>query len=367
MALQCGIVGLPNVGKSTLFNCLSNAKAQAANFPFCTIEPNVGVITVPDERLNQLAKLVNPQRIVPTTVEIVDIAGLVKGASKGEGLGNQFLGNIRTTDAIIHVVRCFDDDNVIHVDGSVDPVRDKEIIDTELQLKDLDTVDKRLAKVVKQAKTGGDPAAKKEADLLERIKTVLEQGKSARVIEAQNDDERRLLKEFQLLTSKPILYVCNVDEGSVVNGNAHTERFKASVAEENAQVLIISAAIEADIAQLESFEDRMAFLEDLGLSESGVAKLIKAAYKLLDLITYFTAGVQEVRAWTITVGTKAPQAAAVIHTDFEKGFIRAEVIHFQDYISLGSEAACRDAGKLNVEGKEYIVQDGDVMHFRFNV
>lgn len=367
MALQCGIVGLPNVGKSTLFNCLSNAKAQAANFPFCTIEPNVGVITVPDERLNELAKLVNPQKVLPTTIEIVDIAGLVKGASKGEGLGNQFLGNIRTTDAIIHVVRCFDDDNVVHVDGSVDPVRDKEIIDTELQLKDLDTVEKRLQKIVKVAKTGGDAQAKKEAALLERLKNTLEQGKSARVVEAQNEDEKKLLKEYQLLTSKPILYVCNVDENSVIDGNEHTERFRAAVAEENAEVMIISAAIEADITQLDTHEERMEFLQDLGLSESGVAKLIKSAYKLLELITYFTAGEKEVRAWTITESTKAPQAAAVIHTDFEKGFIRAEVIHYTDYTQYGSEAACRDAGKLNVEGKDYVVQDGDIMHFRFNV
>ncbi len=367
MALQCGIVGLPNVGKSTLFNCLSNAKAQAANFPFCTIEPNVGVITVPDERLSVLEKLVNPQKVLPTTIEIVDIAGLVKGASKGEGLGNQFLGNIRTTDAIIHVVRCFDNDNVVHVDGSVDPVRDKEVIDTELQLKDLDTVEKRLAKIAKVAKTGGDPQAKKEAVLLERLKETLEQGKSARVVEAQNDDEKALLKEYQLLTSKPILYVCNVDEASVVEGNTHTENFKKAVAEEKAEVMIISAAIEADITQLDSYEDRMEFLQDLGLNESGVSKLIKSAYKLLDLITYFTAGEKEVRAWTITEGTKAPQAAGVIHTDFENGFIRAEVIHYADYVEYGNEAACRDAGKLNVEGKDYVVQDGDVMHFRFNV
>lgn len=363
--MKCGIVGLPNVGKSTLFNCLSNAKAQAANFPFCTIEPNVGVITVPDERLNELARLVNPQRILPTTVEIVDIAGLVKGASKGEGLGNQFLANIRETDAILHVLRCFDDDNIIHVDGSVNPIRDKEIIDTELQLKDLEAIDKKLQKVSRAAKTGDKEAGKAEATLL-TYKAHLEQGKSARNAPVADEDKKHV-EDLMLLTNKPVMYVCNVDEGSVVNGNAYVEQVKEAVKGEGAEIIMISAAIEADIAQLESYDDRVAFLADLGLSESGVAKLIKSAYKLLNLITYFTAGVQEVRAWTITNGFKAPQAAGVIHTDFEKGFIRAEVIGYNDYITHGSEAAVKEAGKMRVEGKEYVVADGDVMHFRFNV
>jgi len=360
MSLQCGIVGLPNVGKSTLFNCLSNAKAQAANFPFCTIEPNVGVITVPDERLEKLSEIVKPIKVVPTTVEIVDIAGLVKGASKGEGLGNQFLGNIRNTDAIIHVLRCFDDDNVIHVDGKVDPVSDKEIIDTELQLKDLDTLKGRYNKASK------DKDAKKELELIERIKEALEQGKSARTVEF-NEVEKEIVDTFQLLTSKPVLYVCNVDEAAVVNGNEHVKKVLEAIKNEGAECIIISAAIESEIASLDSLEDQLDFLSSMGLKESGVSKLIKAAYKLLDLQTYFTAGVQEVRAWTIYRGYKAPQAAGVIHTDFEKGFIRAEVIHYNDFVTLGSESACRDAGKLGIEGKEYIVQDGDVMHFRFNV
>ncbi len=366
MALQCGIVGLPNVGKSTLFNCLSNAKAQAANFPFCTIEPNVGVITVPDDRLKTLTELVNPQRVVPNTIEIVDIAGLVKGASKGEGLGNQFLGNIRTTNAIIHVLRCFDDGNVIHVDGSVDPIRDKEIIDTELQLKDLDTVVKRIQKVEKMAKTGGDKDAKKTYEILSIIKTHLESGKSARTAPLQEED-LEFVEELSLLTSKPVLYVCNVEEASVNTGNAYVERVKEAVQDENASVLVISAQIESEIAQLEDYEERQMFLDDLGLTESGVNKLIRAAYDLLDLATYFTAGVQEVRAWTIEKGYTAPQAAGVIHTDFEKGFIRAEVIKFADFVNLGSEAAVKEAGKLSVEGKTYVVQDGDIMHFRFNV
>lgn len=366
MALQCGIVGLPNVGKSTLFNCLSNAKAQAANFPFCTIEPNIGVITVPDDRLTKLTELVKPQRIVPNTIEIVDIAGLVKGASKGEGLGNQFLGNIRATNAIIHVLRCFDDGNVIHVDGSVDPIRDKEIIDTELQLKDLDTVSKRIQKVEKTAKTGGDKDAKRTFEVLTIIKNHLETGKSARTAPITEDDFL-FIEDLSLLTIKPVLYVCNVDEASVNTGNKYVDLVKEAVKDENAEVLIISAKIESEIAELEDYEERTMFLDDLGLKESGVAKLIRAAYRLLDLYTYFTAGVQEVRAWTITKGFTAPQAAGVIHSDFEKGFIRAEVIKYNDFVTLGSENACKDAGKLGVEGKTYVVEDGDIMHFRFNV
>jgi GTP-binding protein YchF len=365
MALQCGIVGLPNVGKSTLFNCLSNAKAQAANFPFCTIEPNIGVITVPDPRITKLADIVSPERVMPTTIEIVDIAGLVKGASQGEGLGNQFLGNIRETNAIIHVLRCFEDGNIIHVDGSVDPIRDKEVIDTELQLSDLESVEKLISKDIRGARAGDKKLADRVA-VLERFKETLLTGVSARAVEL-SDAERESVADVQLLTIKPVLYVCNVNEDAVVAGNAHTEAVKAAVSQENAEVLILGVGIEADIAELESFEDKKEFLDDLGLEEAGVNRLIQSAYNLLQLETYFTAGEKEVRAWTIRKGTKAPAAAGVIHTDFEKGFIRAEVIHYEDYIQFGSESAVKEAGKLGVEGKEYVVQDGDVMHFRFNV
>ncbi|MDF1672027.1 MAG: redox-regulated ATPase YchF [Vicingaceae bacterium] len=365
MALKCGIVGLPNVGKSTLFNCLSNAKAQSANFPFCTIEPNVGVITVPDDRLEKLEGLVKPEKVQPTTIEIVDIAGLVKGASKGEGLGNKFLANIRETDAIIHVLRCFEDDNVVHVDGKVNPINDKEVIDFELQLKDLETVQKKLEGIKRKVKTG-DKSAVKEQEVLMRYESALEAGKSARTVEV-NEEEFEFIKDSHLLTNKPVLYVCNVDEGSVVDGNEHVEAVKAAVADEGAEVIMIGAQIEADIAELETYEERQEFLQDLGLKEAGVNVLIRAAYRLLDLDTYFTAGVKEVRAWTISKGMTAPQAAGVIHTDFEKGFIRAEVIKYNDFVTLGSEAACKDAGKMGIEGKEYIVEDGDIMHFRFNV
>jgi len=365
MSLKCGIVGLPNVGKSTLFNCLSNARAQAANFPFCTVEPNVGIITVPDERLNVLADLVKPEKIVPTTMEIVDIAGLVKGAHKGEGLGNQFLGNIRETDAIIHVLRCFDDSNVVHVDGSIDPVRDMEVIDVELQLKDLDTVEKLIQQNEKIAKSG-DKDARKTSNILQSIKTALESGKSARTVSVDKLD-KHLVRDLFLLTSKPILYVCNVDESSAASGNKYVEAVREAIKDENAEMLVIAAGIEAEIAQLDTHEDRVEFLEELGLTEPGVNKLIKSSYQLLNLDTFLTAGPKEVRAWTIKRNSTAPQAAGVIHTDFEKGFIRAEIIKFDDFKSLGSESACRDAGKLSIEGKEYIMQDGDVVFFRFNV
>lgn len=364
MALKCGIVGLPNVGKSTLFNALTSAKALAANYPFATKEPNIGIITVPDKRLNELAKIVNPQRILPTTVEIVDIAGLIKGASKGEGLGNQFLGNIREVNAIVHVVRCFVDDNVVHVDGSVNPIRDKDVIDTELQLKDIETLEKRVDKLRKQAK--GDKDAALMVEVGDKALAHLQEGLNVRSL-TFTEAEQVALDEYQLLTAKPVIYVCNVPESDVLTGNKFTEELKNLVKDENADVLLVCAAIEADIAELETAEDRQVFLEDLGLDEPGVNKVIHSCYRILNLITYFTAGVQEVRAWTVLRGSTAPKAAGVIHTDFEKGFIRAEVMKYNDFVTLGSEAAVKAAGKLGVEGKEYIVTDGDIMHFRFNV
>lgn len=366
MSLKCGIVGLPNVGKSTLFNCISSGKAQSANFPFCTIEPNLGSTNVPDKRLEVLSEICKPQRSIPATVDIVDIAGLVKGASHGEGLGNQFLANIRECDAILHVLRCFEDGNVVHVDGSVDPVRDKEVVDTELQIKDLEAVEARLAKTEKAGKAGDKEAAKLAA-LLNRYKEALQQGRSCRSVALNNEEEQALARDLFLLTNKPVLYVCNVDDASAVNGNAYVDAVREAVKDENAEILIISARTESEIAEMEEYEDRQMFLEEMGLEESGVVRLIQSAYHLLGLQTFFTAGSDECRAWTIHKGDKAPKAAGVIHTDFEKGFIRAEVIKYEDFINLKTEAACRAAGKMGIEGKDYVVQDGDIMHFLFNV
>lgn len=363
--MKAGIVGLPNVGKSSLFNCLSNAKAQQANFPFCTIEPNIGVVNVPDPRLEKLEALVAPEQVIPATVEIVDIAGLVRGASKGEGLGNQFLANIRECNAIIHVLRCFDDDNVVHVENSIDPLRDKETIDTELQLKDLESIEKRLEKVKRAAKTG-DKSAKALESVLYKLKNALEKGDSVRSVEI-TEAENELVKELQLLTSKPVLYVCNVDEAAAKQGNDYTAQVQKMAAAENAEMLILAVATEADITELTTYEERQLFLQDLGLAEAGVSRLIRVVYKLLNLHTYFTAGAKEVRAWTIPIGATAPQAAGAIHSDFEKGFIRAQVIAYPDYEKYQSEAKVKEAGKLHIEGKDYIVKDGDVMHFRFNV
>lgn len=366
MSLKCGIVGLPNVGKSTLFNCISSGKAQSANFPFCTIEPNLGSTNVPDKRLEVLVDICKPKSIVPATVDIVDIAGLVKGASRGEGLGNQFLANIRECDAILHVLRCFDDDNVIHVDGSVDPVRDKEVIDTELQLKDLETVEARLTKAEKAGKAG-DKEAKKLADLLIRYREALQQGRSCRSVQPANEEEAAIAKDLFLLTNKPVMYVCNVDDASAAAGNAYVDAVREAVKDEKAEILIISARTESEIAEMEDYDDRQMFLEEMGLKESGVVRLIQSAYHLLGLQTFFTAGADECRAWTVPVGAKAPKAAGVIHTDFEKGFIRAEVIKYEDFVHYKTEAAVRAAGKMGIEGKEYVVQDGDIMHFLFNV
>ena len=367
MSLKCGIVGLPNVGKSTLFNCISSGKAQSANFPFCTIEPNLGSTSVPDRRLDALSALCQPKRTIPATVEIVDIAGLVKGASKGEGLGNQFLANIRETDAILHVLRCFDDGNIVHVDGSVNPVRDKEVVDAELQIKDLETVEARIAKVQKQAKIGADKEAAKLLALLERYREALLQGHSCRSVELLNEEEAAMAKDLYLLTNKPVMYVCNVDEASALKGNAYVDAVREAVKDEDAEVIILAAKTESDIAEIEDYDDRQLFLDELGLEEPGVVRLIQGAYRLLGLQTFFTAGADECRAWTIRKGDKAPRAAGVIHSDFERGFIRAEVIKYDDYMTYKTEAAVRAAGKMGIEGKDYVVQDGDIMHFLFNV